>query len=163
LQDIIEAAFMITQPNAMWLLSDYNTAIVLMKLVGAHEHSDEPETNLVVMTRCMSHLLSLAAACLVASYEVWTVALEELHILWLQIHTWMDLNADSARIFKAVNEACLIPLLERQLRFVYTLSLHYKIRNEEEEEEEEEERDLQFKIVTEALTIVPKLFRKKDL
>jgi hypothetical protein len=150
LQDIIEAAFMITKPNDTWLPSDYDTAIAMMRLVGAHENSDNLETNLVVLTRSMSHLLSLAADCLVASYEVCTEALNAMDIMLHRIRPWLDSNADSARMFKAVNEACLIPLLERQLRFVYTLHLQDK------------RGDLKYQLVTEVELLAVTLFQRHN-
>jgi hypothetical protein len=70
LQDIIEAAFLMTNPNDMWIQSDYSQALPVLKLVGAHAYADGPLTDLMALTRIMSQHLSLAANSLAASYEV---------------------------------------------------------------------------------------------
>jgi protein-S-isoprenylcysteine O-methyltransferase Ste14 len=101
-QDIIEAAFMITKPNETWTPNDYNQAIAMLQKVGAYASIDGLVTNLVILTCSMSRVLSFAADSLVASYEVRTVALDALHDLWLSILAWLTLNQakDSAQVFK---------------------------------------------------------------
>jgi hypothetical protein len=80
------------------------------------------ESNLGLLTRLMSHYMPFAAVNLVDKFEIWKVTLVDLSTMWTHICDWLDRTSDSARILKAVHESCLIPLLERQLRWALILS-----------------------------------------